>query len=82
MAVLNMSVDFRYRHAAPRGRSGSLLGAKRLRGLPRPAFPAGVSCLPLQSTEWAKSTISFNTAKKIEKQTVLAVCFLEHKTIA
>jgi len=41
LALLSLTVDFRSRHSLSAGGPGSLLG---------PVHPAGVSCLPLQST--------------------------------
>jgi hypothetical protein len=58
-ALLNYPVDFSTRHSLSAG-GPALLVALLLRGLPLIRTPAGVSCLPLQSTECQKTTISFN----------------------
>jgi hypothetical protein len=72
-AVLNETVDFRCRRSLSAGRQVSLLVATLLRSLTLAANPAGVECLPLQSTG-AKNSMSFNTAlKKREKNSLLQI---------
>jgi len=51
LPVLTLFVDFRSRHLLSAGRQVSLLVALLLRGLSLAAAPAGVECLPLQSTD-------------------------------
>jgi hypothetical protein len=55
-----MSVDCSERHAAPRERPGSLLEAPA--GSPKTCFSRRSLVPVTKSTEYAKSTISFNTA--------------------
>jgi hypothetical protein len=62
-----LSVDFRSMRFAFRGRSGEPPRRYAPAGSPLPRNPAGVSRIPLQSTECEKSTFSFNTDIQIKK---------------
>ena len=62
MAVLNLSVDFHSMSFAFRGRAGEPPRRFSPAGSPLPRTPAGVSRIPLQSTDCVNSTFSFNTA--------------------